>query len=333
MKKEPLCYKLWARILAYFLLTLFVGTLALSVLGAAVCWEVRAYTAEPYALTMDQFRQQAVSYGDNMILWLRDGEPRLAETLSARTNAAWRVTDSAGKELFRDYRFDDLANTAYAFSLVYSWQEDKIPLGPPVEPAPGEEEGSPEYHIVGYPVYRKEYDAKAALADGEYLAQVRIDPAFPLHDVYYWTFFGLGALWGQRYAVYAYAVISLVLALVCFLFLMRGAGHRSGCAEPVPGPFYRVPFDLVTLGVFTLLGVLVAFVSEVGRVRDTAGILLLAAAGLLAVPLCTMWCASLAMRIKLGGLLKQTVLYRLFVLCLRVLRSCCRLVRRVFRGL
>ena len=333
MNKEPLCYKLWARILAYFLLTLFVGTLAASVIGAAVCWEVHAYTTEPYALTMDQFRQQAVSYGDNMILWLRDGEPRLAETLSARTNAAWRVTDSGGKELFRDSRFEDLADTAYAFSLIYSLQEDKIPSGPPVEPAPGEEAVEQEYRIVGYPVYRKDYDAKAALADGEYLAEVRIDPAFPLRDVYYWTFFGLGALWGQRYAVYAYGALSLVLALACFIFLMRGAGHKSGCTEPVPGPFYKVPFDLVTLGLLTLLGVLVAFISEVGRVRDTVGIILLAAAGLLAVPLCTLWCASLAMRVKAGGLIKQTILYRLFALCLRVLRSCCRLVRRVFRGI
>ena len=146
MKKEPLCYKLWAKILAYFLLTLFVGTLALSILGAAICWEVRAYTAEPYTLTMDQFRQEAVSYGDNMIQWLRDGEPRLAENLSARSNAAWRISDSDGKELFQDSRFEDLANTAYAFSLVYSWQEDKVPLGPPVEFAPGEEAAETEYH-------------------------------------------------------------------------------------------------------------------------------------------------------------------------------------------
>ena len=333
MKKEPLCYKLWAKLLAYFLLTLFVGILALSIIGAAVCWEVRAYTTEPYALTMDQFRQQAVSYGDDMILWLRDGESRLAETLSARTNAAWRITDSAGSELFRDDRFDDLANTAYAFSLVYSWQEDKIPSGPPVEPAPGEAEASPEYHIVGYPVYRKDYDAKAALADGEYLAEVRIDPAFPLHDVYYWTFFGLGALWGQRYAVYAYGAVSLVLAILCFIFLMRGAGHRSGCAEPVPGPFYRVPFDLVTLGLFTLLGILLIPGMEVGHTEAVPAFLLLVAAGLLAVPLCTLWFASLAMRVKLGGLLKQTVLYRLFALCLRMLRGCFGLIRRVFRGL
>ena len=333
MNKEPLCYKLWAKLLAYFLLTLFVGTLALSILGAAVCWEVRAYTTEPYDLTMDQFRQQAVSCGDNMIQWLKDGEPRLAENLSARSNAAWRITDSDGKELFQDSRFEDLANTAYAFSLVYSWQEGKIPLGPPVEPAPGEEAVEQEYRIVGHPVYRKDYNAKASLADGEYLAEVRIDPAFPLHDVYYWIFFGLGALWGQRYAVYAYAVISLVLALLCFIFLMRGAGHRSGCAEPVPGPFYKVPFDLVTLGLFTLLGFLLAFISEVGRVRDTIGYILLAVAGLLAVPLCTLWCASLAMRVKVGGLLKQTILYRLFALCLRLLRGCFGLIRRVFRGI
>ena len=333
MNKEPLCYKLWAKLLAYFLLTLFVGTLALSIFGATVCWEVRAYTTESYALTMDQFRQQAVSYGDNMIQWLKDGEPRLAENLSARSNAAWRITDSDGKELFQDSRFEDLANTAYAFSLVYRWQEDKVPLGPPVEPAPGEEAVEPDYRIVGYPVYRKDYDTKAALADGEVLAEVRIDPAFPLHDVYYWIFFGLGALWGQRYAVYAYAVISLVLALLCFIFLMRGAGHRSGCAEPVPGPFYKVPFDLVTLGLITLLGIMLAFISEVGRVRDTLGLVLLAAAGLLAVPLCAMWCASLAMRIKVGGLWRQTVLYRLWAFCMRFLRGCFGLIRRVFRGL
>ena len=333
MNKEPLCYKLWAKILAYFLLTLFVGTLALSILGAAVCWEVGAYTTEPCDLAMDQFRQQAVSYGDDMIQWLRGGEPRLAEAQSARTNAAWRIADSGGKELFKDSRFDDLADTAYAFSLVYRWQEDKIPLGPPDAYAPDEEAVEQEYRIVGYPVYRNDYDAKATLADGEYLAQVRIDSAFPLRDVYYWTFFGLGALWGQRYAVYAYAVISLVLAVVCFVFLMRGAGHRSGCTEPVPGPFYKVPFDLFTLGLFTLLGVLVAIISEIGRVRETVGIILLAVAGLLAVPLCTMWCASLAMRVKVGVLLKQTLLYRLFALCLRILGACLRLISRILRGL
>ena len=93
-----------------------------------------------------------------------------------------------------------------------------------------------------------------------------------------------------RYWIYAIIAAAALLVTVCFIFLLCAAGHHPYVDGVRPGWGTRIPLDLLTaavaLGPAALAGVF------------------------------TGWCMSLALRLKLGGWWRNTVVY----VALRLLR-------------
>ncbi len=112
------------------------------------------------------------------------------------------------------------------------------------------------------------------------------------------------------------AIGSLLLAILLFAFLMAAAGHRKGADAITPRLTEKIPFDLFTAAV-ALAGF--AFLAYFDNMMDRASrsydiVLLLILAGLLlcaAVLLALWWCMSLAVRVKMGGLVRGTLCYKL----------------------
>ena len=176
-----------------------------------------------------------------------------------------------------------------------------------------------------------ETDTEPASAEGpeiaEYLLAAAIDPAFPIRDEYYWIGRGLELLWGLRYAVYGLAGLSLLLGVGCFLFLLCSAGHRAGREGLTPGYLTPIPFDLLTAVTAAFCAAAVWLAREPMREMGRRFSVLLTCAGIPVLALIlTGWCATLALRVKLGRWWENTVFYRL----LRLLRLA---LRAVFRGL
>ena len=121
------------------------------------------------------------------------------------------------------------------------------------------------------------------------------------------------------------AIGSGLLAILFFAFLMAAAGHRKGADAITPRLTEKIPFDLFTAAV-ALAGF--AFLAYFDDMMDRASrsydiVLLLILAGLLlcaAVLLALWWCMSLAVRVKMGGIIRGTLCYKL----LRFLRHAVR---------
>ena len=104
---------------------------------------------------------------------------------------------------------------------------------------------------------------------------------------------------------------------------MCGAGHRAGLPGITPGYLYPVPFDVMTAAAAAAV-ILCAVLIAQSRFEP-----LLAALPVVAAPVVTGWCASFAMRVKLGGWWKNTLIWRI----LRLVRTVLRGIWRVVRGI
>ena len=340
--KEKLTHKLWAKIVAYFLLGISALSVIVSGLGIFAAWEFDIYTNTPETLKSEQFRYMCLSPGDELLWWVRDELYNYAESQTRRTNAQYAVMDSKGKILWQSEGYEALQKDSaspYAYGSVYVIEEEMIPHevyenGPYM--AESESVDAYETHTVIR--YRRDYKEGEKLEENEYVVYAVVDTDFPLQDMFFWTGKLCDVLWSLRYAVYIVAALGLALALVCFIFLMCAAGHRSGHEEPVPGYLYKIPFDIITAAVAALLLVAGIFCGELcypwspspGAAALSVGLIGLTIVA--SVLVFTGWCAGFAARVKLGQWWKNTLIFRVVCLLWRGLGFLWRGVRAVFRG-
>ena len=128
---------------------------------------------------------------------------------------------------------------------------------------------------------------------------------------------------------------SAVLALLCFVFLMAAAGHKTGLEGVQPGFTERVPFDLFTVLIAVAGAICCSIAVEVVSYVDSmllqlVGYGLVCAAG---VVLCLWWCMSFAARLKLHNVLKSCICFRLLVWCWQILKRLWAFAREVFLGM
>ena len=123
------------------------------------------------------------------------------------------------------------------------------------------------------------------------------------------------------------AVGSLVLAIALFIFLMSAAGHRKDTDEIRPRFVEKIPFDLFTAAIALAAGaalyVCIETLDSMARAYNGIELTLVAAALLLtlAVLLALWWCMSLAVRVKLGTLVKGMLCYKLVRILVKLLKA------------
>ena len=125
-----------------------------------------------------------------------------------------------------------------------------------------------------------------------------------------------------------------VLALLCFLFLMAAAGHKTGLEGVQAGFTERAPFDLFTLLIATAGAICCSIVVEFSYLDSIplqlVGYGLVCAAG---VALCLWWCVSFAVRLKLHTVIKSCLCFRVLAWCWRMLKRLWVFAREVFLGM
>ncbi|MBO4360956.1 MAG: sensor histidine kinase, partial [Eubacteriaceae bacterium] len=133
----------------------------------------------------------------------------------------------------------------------------------------------------------------------------------------------------MRYAVYAVIILSLAFAVISFAELMKAAGHVPDREELSPGPFSKIPFDL--LAVFWGAAVFGAvMLADMANLEPFAEIIVLALIGILGA------CAALgllmgaAVRIKQGDLIRGSLVFRLMSLALRGVSKMISALRKAF---
>ncbi|MEF2919888.1 MAG: HAMP domain-containing sensor histidine kinase [Acutalibacteraceae bacterium] len=150
-----------------------------------------------------------------------------------------------------------------------------------------------------------------------------------VNDGYTLAYNVINLAYSMLYSVYALGAIALVIAIICFIFLMYSAGYRSGCNKATAGWGTKVPFDLLTVIVSILLFFICysinMFFHQISYSVGSDSIIPLVI-GTLIMGLCAVlsiilgWLMSLAVRIKLGSWWKNTVIYRMVMLFVKMLK-------------
>lgn len=162
-----------------------------------------------------------------------------------------------------------------------------------------------------------------------FIVRVFYDPAFPKDDQTRMIAMMASTVYRIRYAAIPGCVGSILLFIICGIFLLCGAGHKNGREGIVPGLLTGIPFDIMTFG----LG-LAAFLPlcwGLGGWSSVWEALAVAAGGVLLLMLCALYLCDLAIRIKLGSVWRNTLIFRLFQMLLRALSLLWRGVKAVLR--
>ena len=300
MKGEPLSHRMWAKAAAYVLLTVFTALLVACGAGIFVLWQQGFYRSTPESLKAEQFRYALMSAADNIVVRGVLGYPQPENT----GNARYVLLDHSGAELWRSSGYDAAAAGPYAWSFVLRWVQY--------------DDGFTEASYM-----RDEGTGTEALEETDYIVRAAVDPDLPFQDGFYWRAKGIDFLYGLRVAVYPAAALLLAGVILCFVFLLCGAGHRAGLPGITPGYLYRVPFDVMTAAAAAAVILCAVLISE-SRFEPLLAVLPVAAA-----PVVTGWFASFAMRVKVGKWWENTLICRVLRLLGRVLRGAWRLVRGI----
>ena len=139
--------------------------------------------------------------------------------------------------------------------------------------------------------------------------------------------------YGLRYELIAVALVSLIISVLLFVFLMSSAGHRDGSDTITPNFIDRIPFDLFTAVMAIVICCPIALGIEVGRSFAFANLLGLLVAFVLGELLLFLFFMSLSTRLKLKNVVKSCLIYRILCWCWRLLKKAGRLFRAFIHGL
>ena len=119
-------------------------------------------------------------------------------------------------------------------------------------------------------------------------------------------------LYPLRYSLIAVGAISLLLAVLLFVFLMAAAGHHDATGEVKAGVIERIPFDLLAVNSITGVVVLIMLIGDMFSSRLIVMSLVIAAICLIGIGLLTLLCLmSAAVRLKLKTLLSSCLTWRI----------------------
>ena len=139
-------------------------------------------------------------------------------------------------------------------------------------------------------------------------------------------------IYNCRYQLIVIAAVSFILCLVLFIFLLCAAGHRAGSEGIVPSFVDKIPFDLFTLLMIVAISCLWAILAEM--FYDSILLIMLACLVILvAALLILLYIMSFAVRVKLGGVIKGCIIYKVLAWVWRLIRSVCHAIAELVRGM
>lgn len=165
------------------------------------------------------------------------------------------------------------------------------------------------------------YEIKLYLEEGLPITDA-YSAASDIMDISYWLL----------YRVYPIGIAALAVALTCIILLITAAGRRSRDDELHPGPISRIPIDLILAVLlffftFTLECIFFTWWGDAVTTALMCGWSLLLINALLGLIL------TVAVRIKGGTLFKNTVIWRLCKLIVRLMQTLGRISYRLIFGI
>ena len=307
-RKKRLTERTAAKVAAFLLLLVMTAVTAAGALGALLLYDTGVYSTSETTFKHEMF--SGIARGDGYTLasyvaWDSENlsyqiDREAAEWFCGGRNIAFASVEAKGQgEIWRSGATTD-ADSPWQFTFSYDWADPERPSMGAVENA--------------------------------YTVQLVLDSAFPLDDDYALANWVAGVAYALRYWVYAIIAAAALIVLVCFVFLLCAAGHHPGEAAVRPGWGTKIPLDLLTAAVALGLFLGIQLVVEANPWGVLAILAIVLGPAVLA-GIFTGCCMSLALRIKLGGWWRNTVIYIALRWAWKVLKKLGGGLRAVGRGL
>ncbi len=362
MKK--LLNSMGARVAAFIFCVLFAWLLIASVITIAVLYIDGAYDYDADTARAELFYGWCDSQSrDTLAYFAADGSTEDIQTDSA---FAYTITDSSGTEVCStlDGR-DFLLSTSVTMDYVVEYDES-TPMESGVEIHRGDD-GNSAYVWSSKSVnwsYEDDEDAAAAAdplpEDAESASGVETEASdeaeaadassfdytrtpysitgYVLKDIpesssIFTPVQIFNRAYVMRYAFLVCSVLSMILCVALFVYLMAAAGRREPDGEIIEGFTERIPFDIFTLGIMLLCGaalVLSAKMMEIGVAVNVVQLTFVAVVMAGCVVLALWWCMSFAVHIKLRTVIKSCLCYKIAAWFWRIIKKLFSLIAYIF---
>lgn len=146
--------------------------------------------------------------------------------------------------------------------------------------------------------------------DQIYLYRAYVDTEFPFDDSLKKSAELAMGVYEFRYSVAGLAAGSILLCMLCFIFLLCSAGHRRGRREIVPGVLTGIPIDVLTI--LFVGGALVSawfLIEATSYMTDFAQIVALDVGGTLLLVWMTFYFMDFALRVKRGRCWRSSLIF------------------------
>lgn len=313
-KKLGLTHSVWAKAGAFILCILMLCVTAISVAGVALMFDGEVYwTPEEYTRE-DMFSSYANKLDYSIVYHYPVRAFDEIEDLVERTNIDY-VKIECGNEAYAPYEYGERrTDDGYTFTSNWAFSYD------------------PDGGVNAIYYITDEYSLAKYSPNEICTVEIGISEDVEICDELFWLDLLVTLVYTLRFWIYAIGLGALIVAILCFIFLMCSAGRRRGVEGVTPTVLTKIPFEIPTaalvLGSIFALSGIVDWLYE--DIELAIGVVIWA---ILTVVAGILWCMSLALRIKTGVLFRNTLIFMILRFIWRVLCFIGRCIRTFVRSL
>ena len=286
-KKRRLSHSLVAKTAAFITAVLMLCLTALSTVGVVVMFEADVYSSSREANKYQIYSRTASNDCYNIIRLLTESDHREygADEYIKYSNIAKVISESANPDYPVYER--NLSRVDERFIYTFYWyinEDEEI------------------FRSIG-----SDYNPDEYPPEDVYSVTLGVSTDLFESDDYFWYGLLIDVLYDFRFIVYPIGIIAFAVAMLCITFLLISAGRRKESAGITPTLLTRVPFEVPSAAIAGLLVIGIALFDSIGGIFP-----IIVIASVWFIFLCVgllFWLMSLALRIKLGVLVKYTVVY------------------------
>ena len=301
--------------LAFILCILMLCVTAVSAVGIAAMFTGEIYVTSEENMKKQVFGEYANGRGFSIAHWYQSGSIERIEKLIESNNIDYVRIESSDPD-FEPFEYQK-ENRGYSYIFSYTWAD--------VEDHP--------IRGTGFFEIGNNYDPDELSINYIITLNIGISQDIEICDELYWTDLLVEIVYALRFWIYAIGLGSLIIAILCFVFLMCSAGRRRRFPGVRASFLTKIPFEIPTVAVMLAVLLGLACIVEFFYYNDVAAVISLIVLAILTVIMGILWCMSLALRIKLGTLLKNTIVFYILRFIWRAICFCGRCIRAVVRAL
>ena len=312
-KQLGLTHSVFAKTAAFILCILMLCVTAASGGGVVLMFNAEIYWTPIEYIREDVYDSYVNRSDYTVVRYYRMDSPEKIDDYLERKNFAY-VKAECGNQKFKAYEYGDPNAEGKTFTSIWVFSYDEAT------------------DTLDY--YRSHEDALKDYAP-ENICKLTfvISEELLVYDELFWMDLLVDIFYALRFWIYAIGLGALIVAILCFIFLMCSAGRRRGVEGVTPTVLTKIPFEIPTavyvLGSLFWYICVFDFLSG-NDVTFAIGIITWAIA---AIIMSIFWCMSLALRIKLGVLFKNTLVFIILHFIWRVLCFIGRCIRTFVRSL